>query len=128
MTEIGAVIIVKSAQRSHVTSNAAGLLMHYALNLPSDPTFPGLGLRRVVWSCHAENEPSLRTAQRLGFRREGTLRWYRVGAEGRSGGMPTRAGDPVPRNGRHDVFLSMCWDDWEEGGRAIVDEQMARRS
>jgi RimJ/RimL family protein N-acetyltransferase len=66
-TEIGFVITLKSAQRTHVTSNAVGMLMKYALNLPSDPTFPGLGLRRVQWTCDSGNKPSLTTAKRLGF-------------------------------------------------------------
>jgi RimJ/RimL family protein N-acetyltransferase len=60
-TEIGFVITLKSAQRTHVTSNAVGLLMKYALNLPSDPTFPGLGLRRVQWTCDSGNKPSPRS-------------------------------------------------------------------
>jgi RimJ/RimL family protein N-acetyltransferase len=124
--EIGPVIILKSAQRSHVTTNSIGLLMHYALNLPSDATMPGLGLRRVQWMCHSENARSLATARRLGFQMEGTLRWLIVCAEGSSFGDKPRVGDPVQKRGRHDLILSMCWDQWSSEGRAIVERQMAR--
>jgi RimJ/RimL family protein N-acetyltransferase len=105
-----------------------GLLMHYVLNLPSDPSFPGLGLRRLVWFCNTENAPSITTARRLGFELEVIKRWYAVVPEGGVGGEPTRAGDPVPGHGRHYAFLSVCWDRWEREARAIVERQMARRT
>jgi RimJ/RimL family protein N-acetyltransferase len=34
----------------------------------------GLGYRRYEWKCDSLNEPSRRTAERLGFRYEGTFR------------------------------------------------------
>jgi RimJ/RimL family protein N-acetyltransferase len=103
--------------------------MHYALNLPSDLSFPGLGLRRVVWMCNSDNTRSLATAQRLGFRMEGTLRWLVVVAKGSPPiGDAPREGDPIGRRGRHDLMLSLCWDDWEDGGRTAVEKQMARRA
>jgi RimJ/RimL family protein N-acetyltransferase len=121
------VIILKSAQRSHVTPNSTGLMLQYLLNLPSDPAFPGLGLRRVQWMCYNGNARSAALAERLGFHMEGTLRWLLVCVEGSPIGDEARPGDPVQRRGRHDLMYSMCWDDWESHGRATVEKQMARR-
>jgi hypothetical protein len=87
------------AQCTHVTSNAVGLLMKYALNLPSDPTFPGLGLRRVQWTCDSGNKPSLATAKRLEFQFEGTLRWLWILPEASSSGEQPREDDPAKGNG-----------------------------
>jgi len=39
-TEVG-FIVFQDFQRTHVFSNAAGLLINYCLNLPSDPVSPG---------------------------------------------------------------------------------------
>jgi RimJ/RimL family protein N-acetyltransferase len=127
-TEIGFVITLKSAQRTHVTSNAVGLLMKYALNLPSDPTFPGLGMRRVQWTCDSGNKPSLATAKRLGLQFEGTLRWLWILSEASTSGEKPRKDDPAKGSGRHDHYLSMCWDDWEREGRATIQNQMNRRA
>ncbi|KAJ3512247.1 hypothetical protein NMY22_g15389 [Coprinellus aureogranulatus] len=55
-TEIGSAIVLPAYQRTHVATNAVGLLLNYALNLPSHPSFPGLGLRRVVWQANFLNE------------------------------------------------------------------------
>jgi RimJ/RimL family protein N-acetyltransferase len=127
-TWIGFVIMLKSAQRTHVTTNAVGLLMNYALNTPSDASFSGLGLRRVQWTCDSGNLRSLAVSQRLGFQIEGTFRWRWVLPTGATAGDPPRSDDPVQGNGRHDTILGMCWDFWEREGRAIVSKQMARRS
>jgi RimJ/RimL family protein N-acetyltransferase len=102
--------------------------MQYALNSPADSVLPGLGLRRVQWTCDSGNAPSLRTAQRLGFRFEGTLRWLLVLPETSAVGDKPREGDEVRGNGRHDHYLSVCWDDWKEGGRELLETQMAHRS
>jgi hypothetical protein len=102
--------------------------MNYTLNLPSDPTSPGLGLRRLLWASTVENTGSIKTAERLGFQVEVVKRWHALVPEGNTTGEPTRAGDPVLRHGRHYAFLSMCWDHWEKDGRSIVDRQMARRT
>jgi len=140
--EIGWVIVFPAFQRRHVASNAVALLLRYCLELPSASdsdsesanadgavgatrtrtkaaVVVGLGLRRVQWFAHAENEASRRTALRMGFREEGTLRWERVIAPGKVGnGIPVRDGDPLggARPSRHSVVLSLCVDDWEEGG------------
>ncbi|KAJ7677905.1 acyl-CoA N-acyltransferase, partial [Mycena polygramma] len=126
-TEIGFVITLPHLQRTHVTTNAAGLLLHWTLDAPADG---GLGLRRVAWKANSNNARSVRVAERLGFRREGVLRWDLVlpewkGETGNGGGV--RTGDSMPGcTGRDTVVLSLCWDDWEGGARGLVDGLMQR--
>ncbi|KAJ3569665.1 hypothetical protein NP233_g4902 [Leucocoprinus birnbaumii] len=127
-TEIGYIIILPPFQRTHVTSNAVGLMMHYALDLPDRG---GLGLRRVFWQANELNIPSRRLAERMGFRFEGILRWDRMLAPHKKAfgnGVEVRDGDPKGKEyaGRNTVTLSHCWDDWEDGGRDKVDAVMAR--
>ncbi|KAK0432741.1 acyl-CoA N-acyltransferase [Desarmillaria tabescens] len=123
------VIIAPAFQRTHVTSNAIGILLKYALDLPEDG---GLGLRRVVWQASAANTASIRTAERMGFQQEGVLRWHKAWPESKSrgaNGTRVRKGDPredVFPLGRDTVVLSICWDDWEGGVRAHVEATMAR--
>ncbi|PBK62009.1 hypothetical protein ARMSODRAFT_997298 [Armillaria solidipes] len=121
VTKIGFLMILPAFQRTHVTSNAVGILMNYALNLPADG---GLGLRRVVWTANASNVPSMATAKRLGFQMEGVLRWANAWPEAKirgSGGAEEFA------YGRNLTVLSVCWDDWEGGVKAKVNAEMARR-
>jgi RimJ/RimL family protein N-acetyltransferase len=124
-TEIGPVITLPAFQRTHVTSNAIGLLLHYCLNLPSASP-PGLGLRRVMWGAPAGNPASLKAALRMGFQEEGTLRWQRVYPEGKEGVVP-RENDPAKGPGVHMISLGLCWDDWENGGRQQTVEAMKPR-
>ncbi|KAF8829843.1 hypothetical protein HHX47_DHR2000022 [Lentinula edodes] len=93
---------------THVASHMIGLLMRYALDLPSPgPPSPGpsptslggdglggsggggsgvggssgvggLGLRRVQWSANVHNHGSIGLARKMGFRVEGIRRWARV--------------------------------------------------
>jgi hypothetical protein len=124
-TWIGFVVILKSAQRTHVTTNACGLLLQHALDPPSRG---GLGLRRVQWTCDAANMSSQRTAARLGFKREGLLRWLWVlPVESTVGDAPS-ADDAERGRGRHDICHSICWDDWAGGAREALEIQMARRA
>lgn len=134
-TEIGFIIVLPPFQRTHVTTNAVGLLLQYALNLPSTSdsvSFPGLGLRRVQWQANELNAKSIRVAERMGFKMEGILRWDRVlpGGKGKpTNGIEPRANDLKPgMGGRHTAILSICWDDWENGGREEVSRMMARQS
>jgi RimJ/RimL family protein N-acetyltransferase len=126
-TEIGFVITFPRFQRTHVTANAAGLLLHWTLDSPAEG---GLGLRRVAWKANSLNTRSVRAAERLGFRREAVLRWDRVlpewKAEGGNGGG-VRMGDLKPSClGRDTMLLSLCWDDWETGARELVNKIMER--
>ncbi|KAK7016911.1 acyl-CoA N-acyltransferase [Favolaschia claudopus] len=125
-TEIGFVITLPAFQRTHITTNAVGLLLHWTLDSPSAG---GLGLRRVAWKANSLNSRSIRAAERLGFRKEGVLRWDRVLSVGKTEGksISVRSEDPKPKClGRDTTLLSLCWDDWEAGGWKSVDEMMLR--
>ncbi|KAI6030232.1 acyl-CoA N-acyltransferase [Pisolithus marmoratus] len=128
-TEIGYITILPPFQRTHVTTNAVGLLMEYALNPPS---LSGLGLRRVQWQANELNYRSVQAAERMGFKREGTFRWDRVlpSGKGKPGdSVQSRAGDPKSDCvGTHTAILGICWDDWENGGREEALRIMARQS
>lgn len=127
-TEIGNVVTSPTFQRTHVTSNAIGLLLQYALEPGSTG---GLGLRRVQWQCSSMNVASQRTAARMRFRLEGILRWDRVFAQGRTLGKTGHGRDLPPGAnaddlGRDTVMYSLCWDDWEQGAREAVQAIMNR--
>ncbi|RDB19511.1 hypothetical protein Hypma_013478 [Hypsizygus marmoreus] len=128
VAEIAFVLISPQFQRTHVTSNAIGLLLHYALDLPSEG---GLGLRRVVWQASPMNGPSIGAAERMGFKKEGLLRWHYVLKEDKQtgNGRERRKGDPKPNLlGRDTAVLGLCWDDWEDSEKDRVDAVMSRRS
>lgn len=63
--EVGFVMFSRALQRTPVSTEAQFLLMRYVF---------GLGYRRYEWKCDSLNEPSRRTAERLGFTYEGTFR------------------------------------------------------
>lgn len=64
--EVGFVAFSPAMQRTVRSTEAHFLLMRYV--------FEELGVRRYEWKCDALNAPSLRAAERLGFRFEGTFR------------------------------------------------------
>jgi len=119
--EIGCVITIPRFQRTHVTTNAVGLLLQYCLDSPPS----GLGLRRVQWQANSQNTNSVRAAQRLGFTLEGIIRWQRVLADDCEGNgvdishLPEINGKKLGP-GRHSAMLSLCWDDWIEKRAALV--------
>ena len=77
-----------------MTSNAVGITLQYALELPSAAR-RGLGLRRVSCVAHSDDKPSRVVARRVGLKEGGTLWWEFVLHEGAEGhGIPVRAGDP----------------------------------
>ena len=128
-TEIAFVVIFPAFQRTHVATNAVGILMKYCLELPSAPE-SGLGLRRVQWHCHTKNLQSKALAERMGFRYEGIFKWHAVLPEvfARDGAAVSRKDDPADEKpGRHTIALSVCWDDWESGVREKVQCQIDRR-
>jgi RimJ/RimL family protein N-acetyltransferase len=126
-TEIGFVIILPPFQRTHVTTNAVGLLLLHAFDLPPH----GLGLRRVQWKATPQNTRSVNAAQRLGFKLEGIMRWFVVFPASKaraSNGGGEREGDPLPGTISSDLaMLAVCWDDWESE-RPRVLQAMDRRS
>lgn len=64
--EIGHLAFSPRLQRTPAATEALFLLLRRA--------FDELGYRRVEWKCDALNAPSLRAAERLGFRYEGLFR------------------------------------------------------
>jgi RimJ/RimL family protein N-acetyltransferase len=127
---LACVTTLPSFQRTHVTSNACGLLLQYALSLPSS-TQPGLGLRRVQWQTNCLNAASIDCAKRLGFKFEGIKRWDRVLPKGKDlagNGGGVREGDSKEGCvGRDSALLSLCWDDWEGGERERIQKTMDRK-
>ncbi|KAG8933862.1 hypothetical protein FRC00_012735 [Tulasnella sp. 408] len=124
-TEIGHICILPKWQRTFLNTNAVGLLLIHALEVPENG---GWGLRRVQWQANAENGPSVRAAERMGFKMEGIIRWQRVlpEANGRpSASAKDRKGDPQPdAPGRHTAMLALCWDHYD---RAAVEALMNRK-
>ena len=121
--EIGHILILPPFQRTHVAVNATGLLLAYGLDRPDEG---GLGLRRVQWQAHAANARSIGSAQGIGFKLEGYMRWQRVLEAGKEGGEREEDGHGP---GRSSAMLAICWDDWELGRlKEAVQERMLLRT
>ncbi|EXJ74248.1 uncharacterized protein A1O5_02544 [Cladophialophora psammophila CBS 110553] len=120
VTEMG-VIIFPAFQRTHVATNAIGLLLLWTLDPPSAG---GLGLRRVAWRAHAENAASRRTALRIGFEFEGIARWDRVFPRGKvalsAEALRIKNGTQEEQPGRHTAVFSIVWDEWDEKRPQVV--------
>ena len=115
-------------QRTCVTTHVNGLLLCHLLD-PLPPHGDGLGLRRVLWMCNAENTTSRRAAERLGFVFEGEARWCRVLKEGKSGMNMSGKGrmHGSSHKGGNAFTLSIVWDEWtDERTRGKVRELMGR--
>ena len=114
-TEVG-VFVFPAFQRTHVATNAIGLVLLYTLDPPSQG---GLGLRRVEWLTHSENVASRRTATRMGFEFEGIARWHRAftSVDGKVGApveeLEKRNGTTGEAPGRHTACYAVCWDEWD---------------
>ncbi|PFH52969.1 hypothetical protein AMATHDRAFT_1701 [Amanita thiersii Skay4041] len=119
--EIGPVVVLPAFQHTYVARNAVGAMLKYWLDVPLQG---GMGFRRVVWTGNPQNGASIGLAEKMGFRREGLLRWtWVVTAVGKpSREVPEERGEG---GGRDSVILSLCWDDWEGGVRdkvqALID-------
>ncbi|KAI0312756.1 acyl-CoA N-acyltransferase [Amylostereum chailletii] len=127
-TEVGWVITFPAFQRTYVTSNSVGILLRYALEVPTASP-PGLGMRRVQWTSWAKNAASLKAATRMQFKDEGVNRWnWMATPPGKKGNEP-REGDPKPSiSGWDSVMLAICADDWEDGAREKVQQAIDRTS
>jgi RimJ/RimL family protein N-acetyltransferase len=68
--EVAGVLFARTMQRTRAATEAIHVLMRYA--------FDDLGYRRFEWKCDSLNEPSRRSAARLGFRYEGRFRHHMV--------------------------------------------------
>ncbi|KZT03244.1 acyl-CoA N-acyltransferase [Laetiporus sulphureus 93-53] len=123
-TEIGFMIIFPEFHHTHVARTAVALLLRYCLQTPTASP-PGLGFRRVHWSVHPSNKPSIGLAKKTGFKEEGVLRWMFVLPDvetlQKAGWEVKRKGQEVEGYGRHSLWLSHCWDDWENGGRELCE-------
>ncbi|KAJ5725122.1 acyl-CoA N-acyltransferase [Penicillium malachiteum] len=116
-TEIG-IMIFPAFQRTHVATNAVGLLLKYTLD---PPPAGGLGLRRVEWKCHSENAGSRRAALRMGFEFEGIARWHRAFTLGDSAEeLEKRNGTKGELRGRHTAIFAITWDEWDEKRPKVV--------
>ncbi|KAI0745785.1 acyl-CoA N-acyltransferase [Earliella scabrosa] len=126
-TEIGYIVVFPEFQHTHVAKEMVALCLRYLLDLPSASP-PGIGFRRVQWCAHPGNAPSIGLAERMGFKREGTLRWLWVLPEVLTHmGDRGREGDAYPgRGGRHTAVLSVCWDDWEGGVKDNIEAFLKR--
>jgi RimJ/RimL family protein N-acetyltransferase len=126
VTEAG-IILFPEFQRTHVATNAIGLLLLWTLDPPSAG---GLGLRRVEWQTHSENAPSRRIALRMGFELEGIARWQRVFPGGKVAlpvdALEKRNGTTGETPGRHTAIFSIVWDEWDDK-RAKVIALMERK-
>ncbi|KAF8317948.1 acyl-CoA N-acyltransferase [Clavulina sp. PMI_390] len=124
--ELGHILILPKCQRTHVLTNACGLLLQYALSRTEEG---GLGLRRMQWQANEANGPSVAAAKKLGFQFEGVLRWHRVLPKEKPIGPGNNAREPDDGRGpgRHTALLSLCWDDWEGGQREALAQKMVLR-
>ncbi|KAG1734809.1 acyl-CoA N-acyltransferase [Suillus lakei] len=125
--EIGMVCILPAFQRTHVATHAVGTLLKYCFTMSyASQSESGLGLRRVCWHTHPDNEPSLRLAARMGLKREGTLKWTWVLPVGKVLGKMPRKNDLLEGRGRDTAVLATSWEDWKDGAREVVTLQMVR--
>jgi RimJ/RimL family protein N-acetyltransferase len=70
VVEVGNILMAPSLQRTSAATEAMYLMASHI--------FEHLGYRRYEWKCNAENYPSRRAAERLGFTFEGIFRQHMV--------------------------------------------------
>lgn len=75
VAEVGNILLTPGLQRTAAATEAMYLMARHI--------FDDLGYRRYEWKCNAENLPSRRAAERLGFTFEGVFRQHMV-VKGRS--------------------------------------------
>lgn len=68
--EVGNILLSPALQRTTAATEAMYLMARHV--------FDDLGYRRYEWKCNAQNEPSRRAAQRLGFTFEGIFQQHMV--------------------------------------------------
>jgi RimJ/RimL family protein N-acetyltransferase len=111
--EVGYVLFAPSLQRTAAATEAMYLMASHI--------FDHLGYRRYEWKCNAENRPSRRAAERLGFTFEGIFRQHMI----------------VKGRNRETAWFSMLDSEWPARKRAFAswlapenfdDEGRQRRS
>ncbi|KAK8858690.1 hypothetical protein IAR55_002919 [Kwoniella newhampshirensis] len=119
------IMVLPSFQRTHVQTHASGLLIHRALD---HPTEGGLGLNRIQWAASSTNLPSQNASRRLGFVYEGLIRCDRMMPPLRAGAREGRKGTLGEGKQIRDDWVSLLtWYDWEGGARDHVDRLMTSR-
>ncbi|MCG7338684.1 GNAT family N-acetyltransferase [Staphylococcus sp. ACRSN] len=86
--EVGHIHFSNKLKRSRIATEVHFLLAEYV--------FETLGYRRYEWKCDSLNQPSIKAAQRLGFKYEGTFRNHVI----------------YKNRNRNTVWLSMLSEDW----------------
>jgi RimJ/RimL family protein N-acetyltransferase len=69
VVEVGNILLAPPLQRTREATEAMYLMARHIFDM---------GYRRYEWKCNAENQPSRRAAERLGFRYEGLFRQHMV--------------------------------------------------
>jgi RimJ/RimL family protein N-acetyltransferase len=93
--EVGNILLSPALQRTTTATEAMYLMAKHV--------FEDLGYRRYEWKCNAENTPSRRAAERLGFTFEGIFRQHQV----------------VKGRNRNTAWLSMLDHEWPARKRAF---------
>jgi RimJ/RimL family protein N-acetyltransferase len=109
--ELGNIWFGPELQRTRAATEAMFLLLRHAAD--------ELGYRRLVWKCNALNAASRRTAERLGFTYEGTLRAHMV-VKGRERDTAMFSITEAEWPSRRDAMLAwLAPENFDEGGNAI---------
>ncbi|RIP33573.1 N-acetyltransferase [Staphylococcus gallinarum] len=99
--EVGHVHFSNKMKRTRIATEAHFLLAEYI--------FETLGYRRYEWKCDSLNQPSIKAAQRLGFKYEGTFRNHVI----------------YKNRNRNTVWLSMLDVEWPTLKMIMEDWLMA---
>ena len=97
VVEVGNILMTPALQRTTAATEAMYLMARHV--------FEDLGYRRYEWKCNAENAPSRRAAERLGFTFEGIFRQHMV----------------VKGRNRDTAWFSMLDRDWPARKRAFEE-------
>jgi len=95
VVEVGSILFSPSLQRTTAATEAMYLMASHA--------FDHLGYRRYEWKCNAQNLPSRRAAERLGFTFEGIFRQHMV----------------IKGKSRDSAWFSMLDSEWPARKRAF---------
>ncbi|CAB4474980.1 acyl-CoA N-acyltransferase [Rhizophagus irregularis] len=104
--EIGHIWIIPSFQRTYANTETNFLLLQYA--------FESLKYLRVTWKCHSNNINSRKSAERLGYKFEGTLRNHYLIKKVING---TEIIDK-----RNSDFLSIIDSEWEDVKKNLLEK------
>lgn len=120
--ELGHARIFPSFQRRGLATIAGGLMLQYALDSPAQG---GLGLCRVEWTSSTMSAASCRTAEKLGFREFGLIKYQRIIKHGARRGKVGNGRPNPPGSGPDDLWRDLrmygiTWDEWTKSVRQHV--------